>query len=38
MTDENNASKETVNEANEVKKVSKEKKRKTNTNKKEYFR
>ena len=28
MTDENNASKETVNEANEVKKVSKEKKRK----------
>ncbi len=38
MTDENNASKETVNEANEVKKVSKEKKRKTNTNKKETVR
>ena len=38
MTDENNASKETVNEANEVKKVSKEKKRKTNPNKKETVR
>ena len=38
MTDENNASKETVNEANEVKKVSTEKKRKTNTNKKETVR
>ena len=38
MTDENNASKETVNEANEVKKVSEEKKRKTNTNKKETVR
>ena len=38
MTDENNASKETVNESNEVKKVSKEKKRKTNPNKKETVR
>ena len=36
MTEENNASKETVNEANEVKKVSREKKR--NTNKKETIR
>ena len=30
MTDENNASKETINEANEVKKVSREKKRNKN--------
>mgnify|MGYP004509978825 FL=1 len=36
MTEENNASKETVNEAKEVKKVSREKKR--NTNKKETVR
>ena len=36
MTDENNASKETINEAKEVKKVSREKKR--NTNKRETVR
>ena len=36
MTDENNASKETINEAKEVKKVSRERKR--NTNKKETVR
>ena len=38
MTDENNASNETVNEANEVKKILTERKRKTNTNKKETIR
>ena len=38
MTDENNASNETVNEANEVKKILTERKRKTNTNKKRSWR